>query len=772
MAKDSRLVDIFRQELKKDKGIMGAFLSAASERGKEKSDIKNILPKSGFSGAIAEKMFGKSYRYGSKKDESRVERVGGDIASSKYLPGMAKDMNLMRLNMQKLVTLAGGKPSKTPSTSLLKGKSPTITDKKEKESGTGGGGMMGILGGIGSAVSGIGSSLLGGLGSLAGGILSIGGSIVGSIASMIGGIAGGFFSVIGGVLTAMGPLGMILAAGAGFVLYGLAKSIDFEGLKTSFGGLYKDITTGIKNFLGISDNSEVTLTRQVAKKLDNYFGVDTFNNTLDFIQDTFTKLSDTVEDAIDGVVKVVTTIFDSLSHDFLALTKNLYADFRTGLIMIAGAVAGSKVGSALGAAIGFIAGGPLGAVAGSAAGAGLGAIIGGGGAGIYAKATKSQNPKEATQEELNQSLIELKGIKQEADKRFAAGYSNFNPEKFQSPDSNFGTLDMPLKDKIALIEKELEKRQVGATNYALNNIGKLYNEGANSKSKNAERRTRDDNIAKDRANRKLLAATSPQKVTGTSGSSYAESIAKGESGGNYNIVYGSKHEINGKPVVENTIGEVIAWQKSMAGTNRQAAGKYQFMNVAAEAEKAGLSMNDKFDGVAQEKMMAAYTAANAATLNRLGLEASAENLSMAHAVGVGGTKKLLDAQRAGMGNANSLQVLGLSGNAASTNPQLNNSVDYTIARLSNKVKGMPAPLLPPETQNLALAENKQDDLFAQVLDILREMLSGDTKQSTPIPVATATPNTTRSVSSVYNNTDLFKKNYMEVIGKQYADYQA
>ena len=82
MAKDSRLVDIFRQELKKDKGIMGAFLSAASERGKEKSDIKNILPKSGFSGAIAEKMFGKSYRYGSKKDESRVERVGGDIASS------------------------------------------------------------------------------------------------------------------------------------------------------------------------------------------------------------------------------------------------------------------------------------------------------------------------------------------------------------------------------------------------------------------------------------------------------------------------------------------------------------------------------------------------------------------------------------------------------------------------------------------------------------------------------------------------------------------
>jgi hypothetical protein len=273
MAKDSRLVDIFRQELKKDKGMMGAFLSAASERGKEKTDIKNILPKSGFSGAIAERMFGKSYRYGSKKDDSKVERVGGDIASSKYLPGMAKDMNLMRLNMQKLVTLAGGKPAKTPSTTLLKGKTPTVAERKDADSGGG------IMGGIGNIAGGI----LGGIGSLAGGILSIGGSIISGISSMIGGIAGGLFSIIGGAMSAMGPLGLILAAGAGFILYGLAQSIDFDKIKTQFGNIYNDITGSIKKFFGIEDGDTFgQKAEKVAGKADDKFGGSFFKDSLNF----------------------------------------------------------------------------------------------------------------------------------------------------------------------------------------------------------------------------------------------------------------------------------------------------------------------------------------------------------------------------------------------------------------------------------------------------------------------------------------------------------
>jgi len=752
MAKDSRLIDIFRQELKNDKGIMGAFLSAASERGKEKSDIRNILPKSGFSGAIAEKMFGKSYRYNNKKDNSKVERVGGDISSSKYLPGMAKDMNLMRLNMQKLVTLAGGKPSKTPSTSLLKGKTPTVAEKKETGS-SGGGILSGIMGGIGGIAGGI----LGGIGSLAGGILSIGGSVISGIASLIGGIAGGLFSIIGGAMSAMGPLGLILAAGAGFIIYGLSQSIDFGKIKTSFGSLYKDITDGIKGMLGISDdpNAESLLTK-TSKKLDDYFETTKFSDSLKFVKDTFSELSGRISDEVSFAFQTIQKIFGAMAQDIYGYIQNFWEKNRT--LIFAGIGAGLiQQGGPVGPSTapgGTPGKGGLGEAANVAKGIGMAtagkglAMLGGAVAGGVVGYLTSEDSLEDLQKKIPDTEKRIREIE---DARKQTGDPNL-----------YGSALDNLKESLKL-QQERKKLLESRTGNLARATGDLLNKhNAYIEAGKAERV-----LNRSIENSKTPASTSPQKVTGTSGSSYAESIAKGESGGNYNIVYGSKHEINGKPVVENTIGEVIAWQKSMAGTNRQAAGKYQFMNVAAEAEKAGLSMNDKFDGVSQEKMMAAYTAANAATLNRLGLEASAENLSMAHAVGVGGTKKLLDAQRAGMGNANSLQVLGLSGNAASTNPQLNNSVDYTIARLSNKVKGMPAPLLPTETQNLALAKNKQDDLFGEVLDILRQMLSGDTKQSAPTTFAGATPNTTRSTSTAYNDTKLFDYNFFYTVGPQY-----
>ena len=59
MAKDSRLAEIYRQELK-SKGLFSAFISASAERNKEKLDIRNMIPKSGISGAALEKIFGKN----------------------------------------------------------------------------------------------------------------------------------------------------------------------------------------------------------------------------------------------------------------------------------------------------------------------------------------------------------------------------------------------------------------------------------------------------------------------------------------------------------------------------------------------------------------------------------------------------------------------------------------------------------------------------------------------------------------------------------------
>jgi len=770
MAKDSRLIDIFRQELKNDKGIMGAFLSAASERGKEKSDIRNILPKSGFSGAIAEKMFGKSYRYNNKKDNSKVERVGGDISSSKYLPGMAKDMNLMRLNMQKLVTLAGGKPSKTPSTSLLKGKTPTVAEKKETGS-SGGGILSGIMGGIGGIAGGI----LGGIGSLAGGILSIGGSVISGIASLIGGIAGGLFSIIGGAMSAMGPLGLILAAGAGFIIYGLSQSIDFGKIKTSFGSLYKDITDGIKGMLGISDdpNAESLLTK-TSKKLDDYFGTTKFSDSLKFVKDTFSELSGRISDEVSFAFQTIQKIFGAMAQDIYGYIQNFWEENRT--LIFAGIGAGLiQQGGPVGPSTapgGTPGKGGLGGAANVAKGIGMAtagkgvAMLGGGAAGAVVGYLTSEDSLKDLQKKIPDTEKRIREIE---DARKQTG----DPNLYGSELDN-------LKESLKL-QQERKKLLESRTGNLARATGDLLNKHNEYIEAGKAERVLNRSIE----NSKTPASTSPQKVTGTSGSSYAESIAKGESGGKYDTIFGKPGGamINGKLVTENTIDEVIAWQKTMAATNKQAIGKYQFMSneVISSAKAAGLSGNDLFNGVNQEKMMAAYTEANKKSLRAAGLPDTDEYLSMAHAVGVGGIQALLKAQQSGEGGTLSAadaflkygtfkgaqSTWAVDSNARKTNKQLNASVDDTIARLSNKVNGMPAPLPPTETQNLALAENKKDDLFGEVLDILRQMLSGDTKQSAPTTFAGATPNTTRSTSTAYNDTKLFDYNFFYTVGPQY-----
>jgi hypothetical protein len=130
---NSRLEDIYRKELM-SKGFLGAFISASGARIREKTDIRGMLPQTGISGAAFEKMFGKKYRYGasgggvrstgggydsdmSKSMEEKLTRLGFDMKimakNSVVFPAMARDINVMRLNMQKLVKLAGGSPTKS-----------------------------------------------------------------------------------------------------------------------------------------------------------------------------------------------------------------------------------------------------------------------------------------------------------------------------------------------------------------------------------------------------------------------------------------------------------------------------------------------------------------------------------------------------------------------------------------------------------------------------------------------------------------------------------
>ena len=180
MAKDSRFAEIYRQELKKNKGIFGSLASTGGARAKEALDLRQyLLPQMGVSGAIAQRVFGKSFKYGGGGGTGGVRTVGGGgvtdkVASEKLtridinskitaknsivLPAMARDMNLMRMNMQKMVKLSGGTPAnkadmffkraddrESAYESQLKKYSVTKTDETGKPKSESSGGFLGNL---------------------------------------------------------------------------------------------------------------------------------------------------------------------------------------------------------------------------------------------------------------------------------------------------------------------------------------------------------------------------------------------------------------------------------------------------------------------------------------------------------------------------------------------------------------------------------------------------------------------------------------------------
>ena len=197
--------DVYKQELK-SKGILNSLGSAAFKRTKERLDPRNMLfGGSGMLAASGQKIFGKGYQSldktpGKKLSESgtfngeiKSEVLNSLLASSQNQEAqlsiiakntmngnaMARDMNVMRQNIMKLVTMGGGKASrgsdmffrdaaareKTYESQFGKEKtktSPTPVNKPG-ESNDGNKGIIGALLGIGSTIA---SAVTGALGSI------------------------------------------------------------------------------------------------------------------------------------------------------------------------------------------------------------------------------------------------------------------------------------------------------------------------------------------------------------------------------------------------------------------------------------------------------------------------------------------------------------------------------------------------------------------------------------------------------------------------------
>jgi muramidase (phage lysozyme) len=95
-------------------------------------------------------------------------------------------------------------------------------------------------------------------------------------------------------------------------------------------------------------------------------------------------------------------------------------------------------------------------------------------------------------------------------------------------------------------------------------------------------------------------------------------IAKHESNGDYNIVWGGikAKDRPKKPLTQMTVGEVLAWQDSIdAAYQSEAAGKYQIMEDTLRGlyAEAGMTLQSMFDKAGQDHL-------GTALLRRRGLD--------------------------------------------------------------------------------------------------------------------------------------------------------
>ena len=150
---NSRLAQILEQEYK-TRGIVGGAVSAFGKRTKEKLDIRNALFSGGGLGSIVgTKIFGKGYsatrKTGSSSSSSTTPSLDGisnatleDINTNTKItakntlsiPMMARDMNIVKLNIVRMVKLLGGQANRNK-TDMFWADSKKREDEYERQFG-------------------------------------------------------------------------------------------------------------------------------------------------------------------------------------------------------------------------------------------------------------------------------------------------------------------------------------------------------------------------------------------------------------------------------------------------------------------------------------------------------------------------------------------------------------------------------------------------------------------------------------------------------------
>jgi hypothetical protein len=136
--KRGRFEEIYRQKTQAGEGTFSALKSSASERRKELTDLRRLFPTTGVLGAMLESAFGKAYKSKGKGPTGVVDRTTSNFdnktlnairlstavsaKNSMVLPGMARDMNVMRQNIVNMTKQSTGSATNRADAFFLKAK--------------------------------------------------------------------------------------------------------------------------------------------------------------------------------------------------------------------------------------------------------------------------------------------------------------------------------------------------------------------------------------------------------------------------------------------------------------------------------------------------------------------------------------------------------------------------------------------------------------------------------------------------------------------------
>jgi len=393
--KESRLAEILRAELKAGKGLAEALSTSYKERAKERADLRKMFPQYGVLGQVMRSIGGSAYKYGAPKSvaekKEQKEKTVANVAvkmmarNTSVLPAMARDMNIMKRNMQELVSIWGNRKITRAESGYLKVAGQRRATPQTKQGGTPAqsktnsflGNVAGGLFGAASFATDLAGGLIKGVLSVLGTGLKLGGglllgaaSVLGSLFSGVigvgGGLIGGLFRGLTSAVSSMGLFGLIALAGAGFLTYQISKSIKGT---LDFDNIYDTIKEKFKSFFDIKEGESFKdIVYGALGKFDEKTGL---NSTAVFegIERSFAKFIGFSSSMIESIVQIVAKTSQ------LAMNELQVSFLRYGVAIV-------KIMGEIG---GILTGGKLAGVGGTALAGLMSAIGPTGGIGLVAK---------------------------------------------------------------------------------------------------------------------------------------------------------------------------------------------------------------------------------------------------------------------------------------------------------------------------------------------------------------------------------------------------